>query len=251
MKFIARIFPLFLLLWLNAFFAFATTNDGFRKITENGKIGLENTSTNQIVIPPTFDDIGWSNETTDLVIDGVIGFKLNNKWGLINLEGNSVIKEQYTVLYPFTNNLIIAGKRSRSSILFEYGVISSAGKFALELEYQRLEINGDYLLASKKEARQLQMGLLSSSLKTIIPFEYKSIAAINPTLYAVKNERNLAALFDVDKGLKSDFNYESMNALGEQHILVSLKNRKGIIDLREKPLQHLSIKKLRLLMKNS
>jgi WG repeat protein len=230
MKSNTRFLYLFLLFWSNAIIALPNTIDEFRKISENGKIGLENISTKQIVIPPTFDDIGWSNETSDLVIDGIIGFKLNNKWGLINLEGNRVIKEQYTVLYPFINNLIVVGKRSKTSILYEYGVINSSGKSILELEYQRLEVNNKYLLASKSIGGKLQTGLLSASLKTIIPFEYKSIEPIDSNLYTVKNDKDLTALFDVNEGQKSEFNFESINALDDKYLLISLNNRTGIID---------------------
>lgn len=231
MKLNTRIYYLSVLLWFNATIAFPNIIDEFRKITENGKIGLENISTNQIVIPPTFDDIGWSNNTSDLVIDGVIGFKINNKWGLIDLEENRVVKEQYSVLYPFTDNLIIVGKRSKTSVLYEYGVINSAGKFIIELQYQRLEANDGYLLASKSINGRVRTGLLSSSLKTLIPFEYSSIEPINSNLYAVKNDKNLAALFSADGGQKSEFQFESITYLNEESLLISLNNRKGIINL--------------------
>jgi hypothetical protein len=231
MKLNTRIFYFLLLLWFNTTIAFPNSIDEFRKITQNGKIGLENISTNQIVILPTFDDIGWSHKTADLVIDGVVGFKINNKWGLIDLEGNRVIKEQYTVLYPFTDNLIVVGKRSKTSILYEYGVINSAGKFIIELQYQRLEINDKYLLASKYIDGQLKTGVLSSSLKILIPFEFTSIESIDSNLYAVKNDKGLTALFDINGGQKSEFKFESISPLDEGNLMVSLNNRKGIIDL--------------------
>lgn len=231
MKISTRIVYFFFLLCFKVSIAQANSIDQFRKITENGRIGLENISTNQVIIPPTFDDIGWSNNSSDLVIDGVIGFKLNGKWGLIDLEQNRIVQEQYSILFPFTDKKLIVGKRSKTTILYDYGVINSAGKFIIELQYQRLDINGEYLLASKSIEGKVKMGLLSSSLKTIIPFEYSSIKPINAELYAIKNNQNLTALFDAKGNQNSEFNFETITALDEENLLVTLNNRKGIIDL--------------------
>lgn len=236
MKISASLFYLFILLSIKATHGLASPIDQFRKITENGKIGLENISTNQIVIPPTFDDIGWSNQSSELVIDGVIGYKINNKWGLIDLEQNRIVQEQYSILLPFADKKIIVGKRKKTSILYDYGVINSNGKFIIDLQYQRLEVNAKYLLASKSIDGNIKMGLLSATLKVVIPFEYNSIKPINNELYAVKNNKDLRALFDANGNQKSEFKYENIITLDEKNLLVTINNRKGIINLAGLPI---------------
>ena len=230
MKLSTSIFYLILLLSCSAFCTPLYSLDEYRKISVNGKIGLENITKNQVVISPLYDDIGWSDQSL-LVIDGVIGFMLNDTWGLINLKEKRIAESQYTVLYPFTNKQLIASKKSKTSLLEQYGIINTAGKIITPLEYQELLLAYNNLIATKNVNGRPKVGILNASLKTLIPVIFQSIIAVGKTSFSVKNDYGLMALYDSNGVPKSEFHFETIEPLDGDNLIVSLYDRKGIIDV--------------------
>ncbi len=197
--------------------------------SENGKFGLVKVSTQERIIPARFDALGWSDGSFS-IIDGVIGFKNNETWGLLTLENEIIVNSKYTVLYPYKNKKLIAGKRSRFSILSKYGIISTKGSELLPLEYESLVPFGDRLMASKRVDGFEKSGLLTENGKVIIPIIHESVESITDGLLRVQNSAGLNAVYDLNGKQKSPFEFEMIEQLDADHFLVSLYDRKGILN---------------------
>src|SRR5688572_23292408 len=81
---------------------------------ENGKVGLKNAQ-GQVIIPPQYDALGWSNGSFS-VVENVTGYFLNNRWGLLALNNRHITDAEYDGLLPTDASLIIATKKSNLSL---------------------------------------------------------------------------------------------------------------------------------------
>ncbi len=218
-----------ILLILQATVLRASHIDEFKKISVNGKFGLANAATDEVVIPAKYDDIGWSDGTV-IVIDGVIGFKENETWGLVNIEGKKVVNSQYTLLYPFTKNLLITALRSRFSIFNKYGVSNTKGKIVIPIDLENVTVINQNLIISKRINSIEKAGFMNAAGKLVIPLEFESIQRINSNLLAVENDEGFMAIYTIEGDQKSSFDFESIKPLDENRFLISFYNRKGVVD---------------------
>jgi|YNPMSStandDraft_2_1061718.scaffolds.fasta_scaffold00049_17 hypothetical protein len=98
-------------------------SNGFAIVRIDGKYGLIDDSGKE-VIKPKYDDIGdcdyYQNYIglgkkkvdhclfTNIFNDGVAPIKLNGKWGLVDLNGNEIVKPQYDEILEYRKNLVKA-----------------------------------------------------------------------------------------------------------------------------------------------
>ncbi len=75
----------FFYLLLISFFSAA---HGYTVFEQNGRVGLKD-ERGQIVIPAEYEALGWSDGTFTLT-GQVTGYRLNARWGLINLGNHRV-----------------------------------------------------------------------------------------------------------------------------------------------------------------
>lgn len=204
-------------------------NDTYEKFSENGKIGLRNSTTNQVIIEAIYDDVGWSKGNLELS-SGLIGLKQNERWALANIDGSKITRHLFSELYPFTNNSFIIGERSRFSILNDYGVINSKGNKIVFTEYQWIAPVGDVLIVSKKTGKESQFGLLNKNGNTLLPLEFKHIERIDDQTLSVQNDQGLYALYTLQGKAISGFLYELILRYDENTFRVKYYNKEGLID---------------------
>ncbi|MCE7991286.1 MAG: WG repeat-containing protein [Roseivirga sp.] len=203
--------------------------DQFEAFRENGKYGVINKETREVVVKPEYDAVGWSDATFS-VFNNTIGLKQNEKWALASMDGSKITAHQYTILYPFRDNLLIAGLRSRFSILNKFGVITVRGKVAVGLQYDQLTPVADQLIAGKLTQGQYRFGLLSKNGKGIIQQKYLSINAVEQEIVSVKNDEGFSAIFSTTGQQLSPFEFEDIAPYDEKNLLVTYYNRKGLVD---------------------
>lgn len=226
MHFPRQLFFLFAIL-LHA--TLSVSADQYERFQENGKYGVINATSGEILITPQYESIGWSDGSF-MVTNDLIGAQQNEKWALVNLDGSRVSDHIYANLQPFTEGLFIAGIRSTGSILVEYGIINSKGKTSLAHDYSKLEPIGSTLIVTKRVANNYQKGLLDKNGKIIIPISYKSITSVESGFLSLQNKENLSALFTENGTAITDFKYESIEKLNNRLFLVKLYNRQGLMD---------------------
>jgi sporulation protein YlmC with PRC-barrel domain len=203
--------------------------DQFEAFRENGKYGVINTETKEVVLKPEFEAVGWSDKSF-LVFNNTIGVKRNEKWALASVDGSKITPHQYTVLYPFTDNLLIAGVRSSFTILDKLGVLTTRGKVTVGLQYDQLIPIGTQLIAGNLTQGEYRFGLLSKNGKLIIPQEHGQIKAIEHDILSVKNKDGFSAIFNTDGQQLSSFEFEKIEPFNSRQLLVTYYNRQGLVD---------------------
>lgn len=204
-------------------------NDSYEKFSENGKVGLRNSTTNQVVIEAIYDDIGWSKGKLE-ASGGLIGLKQNERWALANVDGSKITRHLFSELYPFTDNTFIIGERSRFSILNDYGTINSKGNIIVPSEYQWIDPVGDALIVAKKTGKDNQFGVLNKSGNVLLPLEYNHIERIDSETLSVQNNQGLYALYNLQGKPLSGFLYELILRYNENTFRVKYYNKEGLID---------------------
>lgn len=205
------------------------TADEYETFTKNGKYGLKNTTSGEVIIPPQYESIGWSDGSFK-VINNTIGARQNEKWALINLDGTKISAHKYANLTPYLDNLFIASKRENNSILTNYGVINGRGKTVIDLSYAKIEPIGNLLVAAKRIGQTYRYGTLNKSGKPVIPFEYNFIEEVSDGFLIVENNEKLSAIFTIDGRAMTEFQFESVEVLTEELFLVTLYNKRGLLD---------------------
>lgn len=203
--------------------------DQFEAFSENGKFGVINAETKEVVLEPEYEAVGWSDKSF-LVLNNTIGVKRNEKWALASVDGSKVTPHQYTILYPFTDNLLIAGVRSNFTILDRLGVMTTRGKVTIGLQYDRLTPIGTQLIAGNLTQGEYRFGLLLKNGKLVIPLKYGQIKAIEHDILSVKNNDGFSAIFNTDGQQLSNFEFEKIEPFNSRQLLVTYYNRQGLVD---------------------
>src|SRR5690606_37122441 len=91
----------------------------------------------ELIIPAQYDDLGWS-KGMPMIINNVLGYKVGNLWGLINIKNKKEIAPAYAVVYPANDRLLIASKLNRHNNNMYFGLISTEGETILSFKYYSL-----------------------------------------------------------------------------------------------------------------
>lgn len=203
--------------------------DQFEAFRENGKYGVVNKETREVVVKPEFEAVGWSDDSFS-VFNNTIGVKQNEKWALLSLDGSKITTHQYTVLYPFQDNLLIVGLRSSFSILNKLGVMSTRGKMVIGTQYDQMTPAGNQLIAGNLSQGQYRFGLFSKNGKEVIEQKYASIKPVEEDIISVENENGFSAIFNTEGQQLSPFEFENIAPFNSQNLLVTYYNRKGLVN---------------------
>lgn len=188
------------------------TADEYKTFRQNGKYGLKNTTSGEVVIPPQYESIGWSDGSFE-VINSTIGAQQNEKWALINLDGTKRSAHRYANLTPYIDNLFIASKRKKNSILTSFGVINGRGKTIIDFSYAKIEAVGELLIAAQRVGQNYRYGTLNKNGKPIIQFEFKVIKEVADGFLTVENDDRLSAIYTTDGRALTEFQFESVEEI--------------------------------------
>lgn len=203
--------------------------DQFEAFRENGKYGVVNKDTKEVVVKPEYEAVGWSDASFS-VFNNTIGVRQNEKWALLSLDGSRITPHRYTVLYPFQDNLLIVGLRSSFSILNKLGVMTIRGKLVIGTQYDQLFPAGDQLIAGTLDQGKYQFGLFAKNGKEIIEQKYAAIKTIEQGILSVENEDGFSAIFNNSGQQLSPFEFEEITPFNSKNLLVTYYNRKGLVD---------------------
>ncbi|MBO6495100.1 MAG: WG repeat-containing protein [Roseivirga sp.] len=219
-------FRLFLILFLLSTQG-ALLADQFEPFSEGGRVGLKNITTNTIAIPPKFEGLGWSDKSFS-VVNGVIGALQNERWALVNTEGNRITEHYFNTLVPSSEDNFIASKRDNSSILTNYGLIDSNGKTIINFVFSSMQRHSAGLIVSEKKGAKYLRGFISEKGKSIIPIAYDAISELSKT-HLIVSKDGLLAVFDTDGNQLTEFLFEYIEPHGNTYYKIGKYNHQGLL----------------------
>ncbi|MFY0601174.1 MAG: WG repeat-containing protein [Cyclobacteriaceae bacterium] len=147
--------------------------------------GLANES-GEVVIPPVYDAIGWSDGSTQ-VSGQVVGYKEGEDWGLISIRNKKLTRAQFNVLIPFENEKIKGAIKGKFSNHLFYGILDSKGTTQVDFDHFSIERFADgILLVSEYLNRKVHYGLITYEGQRVLPKKYEEINALNELIVAEK-----------------------------------------------------------------
>lgn len=216
------------IIFLALLISFQSFSSSYTVFTENGKVGLKN-ELGQVLIPPQYEQIGWSNGEFSL-ISNVTGFRIGNLWGLINLENHRLTKQEFEELLPAEGRLIIARKKSRTSAKPMVGCVNASGKEIIPFQYDGISIASLRAVVFTRIGNEFKYGVIDLENKTIIPQLYQDIKAIGTLRFAVKNFADKIALYS-DQGKQiTPFTIDSISFFHKNAAIFFENGNKGVID---------------------
>jgi len=197
-------------------------------IEEDNLKGLIN-SRGKILIPPQYEDMGWTSGS-ELVIDGIIGYKSDSKWGLISINNDQLTTAKYNTIELFVNDLIIASQKGSTGLIDYYGLINSRGKEIIPFKYISMKVAGNHIISVTKNDNDLLYGLIDRKDKIIVPFKYNKIKLLSSGIFSLK-DKNEKIWFANQEGdlLVSDYFDELIDIRGN-FIVVKKDGKIGLLN---------------------
>ncbi len=234
LKKVKRKFRLLFFLLLSPFLLFSCPSVVI--FEENGNYGLKNEE-GQVLIPPKFEALGWSDGSS-VVENGILGYRLYGKWGLISISNKRLTGPLYTTLEPAIHDYFIASTERRYVNLLNYGIIDSKGKVHVSFSYSNIRIwENKYIVTSYDGVRFQDEILLGDGRPAglvagkIIPFAGTAVIEKNGE-FSVRNS-DLALIADSLDGYRTYL---------QECLLVNRRNRYGLISARGEMLLDVSYK---------
>ena len=224
-------------------FCCLTQAEDFSIFEKDGRYGIK-TEAGEIAIPAVYEELGWSNSSQD-VFGEVIGYKRNDRWGLVSIKNKVLTDNKFYTLAPFDGNLLLASIKGRFSNHLFYGILDTEGEVKISFNYFALARLENYFKATEFDQYRSKVGLLTEANKVIIPIKYKEIlkamkwfvaerfdlkkdiyldgqlvtqsvdsVRLGSGLTCFKN--GLAGYFSEESIQTLDFNYKEVNMVGSQ-----------------------------------
>jgi hypothetical protein len=234
---VRRIFLLFLALLSfenlysdsrQAFFSSPIAARTFSLFEENGKVGLKNDQ-GQILIPAQHEAIGWSNGEFS-VVGNVTGYRMNNRWGLINIQNSKLTKAEFEDLSPGEGTLLVARKKIPGTVRIQSGCINTSGKEIIPFQYDGLQISAFRAIVYTRNGTQFKHGLIDFENKLLIPLIYQNIYSLGSLRYGVENFESKTAIFSEDGKQITNFLIDSLSSFKKDYAVFYQNQRQGLID---------------------
>lgn len=206
--------------------AFAGEGEEYSIIEKNQKKGLVNKK-GRVLIPPEYEDLGWTNGGTQL-LENVIGFKKDGLWGILNTKNEKITEPVYTSLTRFNEDWIVASKKLPYNSSIVFGVINAKGHAEVDFQYHRLFIHNAHLIASMHEEDKYLYGLLDERAKPVIPIRYDRVESITDHLYEVTHHDRVA-VFDNEGNNLTDFSLDSIRLIHDEYVLTFHNGKRGLV----------------------
>lgn len=195
-------------------------------IEKDQKKGLANKK-GRVIIPPEYEDLGWSTGS-DQLLEDVIGFKQGNLWGILNTKNEKITEPVYTSLARFNDFWIVASKKLPYNSSIVYGVINSKGKAEVAFQYHNLVVSGNQIIATQHQDGKYLYGVYDDRARLIIPIKYDLVNALNDDLYEVTLNDKIAVFNSKGKDL-TDFVLDSVQLKPENLLITYQNGKQGLI----------------------
>lgn len=206
--------------------AYAGKEEEYSIIEKDHKKGLINKN-GRVIIPPEYEDLGWTNGGT-LLLENVIGFKKGGLWGILNTKNEKITEPLYVSLARLNENWIVASKKLPYNSSIVYGVINAKGHAEIAFQYHMLRVHNSKLIASVEESGKYFFGVLDEKAKPVIPIKYDRIEVISDDLYEVTSEDDVAVFSREGKNI-SDFSLDSVQTLDNNFVQTFRNGKRGLI----------------------
>lgn len=193
-----------------------------------GRVGLR-TSTGEILIPASYDALGWSDGTFSLA-GTTTGYKSNGLWGLINLKNQKITKAEFTDLSPANGQAIVARKKLPNQVWVASGVIDVNGKELVPFVYDGISITSFRGIVYNKSPRGFKHGLIDLTGNVLIPVQYLSIFPIGSLRYAVTDFNQKIAVFDENGNALTGFDIDSISTFQQGYAKIYREQHVGLLD---------------------
>ena len=200
----------------------------FSLFEENGKVGLKDEA-GRVLIPATYDAIGWSNGKLSIV-DKVVGYRVKELWGLINTSNRVVTPAEFGELKPGEGSFLVAQKKSALSQRPSFGVINTSGKTIIPFQYDGLRLSNMRAVVMSRSGIRFHFGLIDLANRVLIPLQYQKIHSLGSLRYAVGNFEGKTAIFSEDGHQVTAFTIDSISPFKNNYAIVYQDQRQGIID---------------------
>ena len=176
--------------------------------------------TGQIIIPPSFEEVGNFSE-------GLARVKVGGKWGFIDEAGVTVIEPTFDQVEDFSEGLAAVKVHSKARPHFQWGYIDRSGEFIIKPQYWH---GGSFSYGLAVIANENRCGFIDQTGQVMIKPQYSS---------ARKFSEGLAAIYVGDKvgyintagGVVIEPKFHGGSDFSEGLALVSLGKRQyGYID---------------------
>lgn len=181
-------------------------SENYARVSNNEMITYVNANTEQI-FNDYFDD-GLE------VSESVIGVKLDDKWGFINLEGKVIIDFTYEEVTSFDNGIAIVKQNGL------WGIINKTGEKLTEFIYQDKKNISEKIIALKVGDK---WGFIDNEGKQISEFEYDQVLDFHEDLAAV-SQNGKWGYIDTNGNLQIEMIYDGANDFSEGLAAVMLIN---------------------------
>ena len=217
--------------WINILFALWPVVQSlaypFVRFEEKGKVGLKDEKGN-ILIPASFEALGWSDGNFS-VIGQVTGYKLKDRWGIINLQKQFITQADFESLTYSGGDRLIASQKT-NPFMTRYGCLDLTGKVTVPFRYDGIKISGLRAVVFIKNGPAFEYGLIDLNDKGIIPLRYHQIYPIGTLRYAVENGSSKTALFSEQGSQLTDFVIDSISSFRKGLAVIYQDFGQGIID---------------------
>ncbi len=216
---------IFILLFLIC--VFSSEAASYELFEQNGKVGIKN-DRGQVVIPPAFEALGWSDGSFS-VIGETTGYRVQNHWGLINLKKEFITPAEFEELVYQGGEFVVARKQLNPAST-KSGCINLRGEIILPFVYDGIKVNGLRAIVFNLVGSRFSYGLTNMKNEVLIPLLYKDIQSLGTLRYAVENREGKIALFTESGTVVSDFTIDSLSAFYKGYSIIHEHGFQGLID---------------------
>ncbi len=173
----------------------------FTIFEKDGYFGIKDDSGN-ITVPAVYEKLGWSSGESK-VVNGVIGFKEKNLWGLITVRNKSLTGQKFYSIRPLHSGYFIASIKGNFSNRLFHGILDTKGKTVVSFNYFSIESLGTNWLVSDFDGKRQLFGIVSFDNRILIPPKYLSIKQKNELIIAGQANLKLSLFSKVGSLLQS------------------------------------------------
>jgi hypothetical protein len=201
--------------------------DPYLLFSEKGKIGLKD-GAGKVVLPAAFEALGWSDGSFS-VAGEVTGYKLKDRWGLINLKKEYLSSAEYeNMTYPGGDRVI--ARKAINAVQVKAGCLNLRGEVSVAFVYDGIQIMGLRAIVFNKLGPNYVFGLIDLTGHEVIPLNYKNIYPLGTLRYAVENEKGKIALFSEEGKAITDFKIDSISSFRNNLAVIYQELNQGLID---------------------
>ena len=220
------LYLIIIVLFWNSFQILAKEGEEYSIIEKDHKKGLVNKK-GRVLIPPEYEDLGWTNGGTQL-LENVLGFKKDGFWGILNTKNERVTEPIYTSLTRFNEDWIIASKKLPYNSDIVFGVVNAKGNAEIEFQYHSLKVNHGQLIASINKDDKYLYGILDNRAKPVLQINYNRIIPLSDTYYEV-TLNDETAVFNAEGKNLSGFQLDSVRVIDDDKIQTFKNGKTGMI----------------------